>query len=151
MPYVPFFHYLPAIAKLETRVLTLPSSKNKFGLPMGEYAFLEFFCDECDCRRVFFNVIKSGISEPVAVISWGWETEKFYINWFGRNDKVAVKEMMGSRLNLWSKQSAIADSVLELFNSELLNNESYTLRVKKHYNLFRNVLKRMNEGNHKRM
>lgn len=143
MPYVPFFEYLPAIAQMETRVITLVSSINEFGLPAGEYAFVEAFCDECDCRRVFFNVIKKDVREPVAIITWGWESKQFYIKWFGGNDKDIIKEMMGSRLNMWSVQSDIAPKVLEMCRRLLLNDNAYTTRIKKHYDLFRNVLKKI--------
>ncbi|MDQ6814670.1 MAG: hypothetical protein M3040_13095 [Bacteroidota bacterium] len=143
MPYVPFYQYLPAIAQMETRVITLPSSKNEFGLPAGEYAFVELFCDECDCRRVFFNVINRDFTEPVAVITWGWESKQFYIKWFRSNDKDAIEQMMGSGLSMLSKQSAIAPKVLGMFNKVLLKDNAYTVRVKRHYDLFRNMLKKI--------
>ena len=142
MPYVPFYQYLPAIAQMETRVITLPSARNEFGLPAGEYAFVESFCDECDCRRVFFNVINRDFKEPVAVITWGWENKNFYIKWFGSDDEDAIREMMGSSLSMMSKQSAISLKVLEMFNKLLVTNNAYTSRVKKHYDLFRNALKK---------
>ena len=143
MPYVPFYQYLPVIAQKETRVITLPSAKNEFGLPEGEYAFVESFCDECDCRRVFFNVIKSDIKEPVAVISWGWESEQFYIKWFGSNDKDAIREMMGCSLATFQRQSDISSKVFNMFNRILFKDKAYTERVKKHYDLFRLVVKRI--------
>jgi hypothetical protein len=142
MPYVPFYQYCPAIAKMETRVITLLSSNNEFELPAGEYAFVESFCNECDCRRVFLLVANSGIREPIAVISWGWESKKFYKKWYGSNNKYIIKEMMGSNLNMASKQSSFAPRVLEMFNLVLLKDNAYTSRIKKHYELFRNVLKK---------
>ncbi len=142
MPYIPFFEYLPAIAQMETRVITLPSAKNEFGLPAGEYAFIESFCDECDCRRAFLLVAKSGIREPIAVLTWGWESEKFYKKWYRSNDNDIISEMMGSNLNMASKQSQFAPQVLEMFNRVLLKDDVYTSRIKKHYELFRNVLKK---------
>jgi len=91
MPYVPFYELLPTIAQMETRVITL-MSKNEFDLPAGEYAFIESYCDECDCRRVFFHVIRNGVKDPVSIISWGWETEQFYIKWYGVNDQEIIQE-----------------------------------------------------------
>ncbi len=145
MPYVPFYQYLPAVAEMETRVITLTTSVNEFGLPAGQYAFVESFCNECDCRRVFLNVINPNFKEPVAVITWGWETKQFYLKWFGSNDEDAIKEMMGSSLSIMSKQSAISLKVFNMCNHLLLKNNDYTLRVKKHYDLFRKELKK----NHK--
>lgn len=142
MPYVPFYQYLPAIARTETRVITLLSSNNEFELPAGEYAFVEMFCDECDCRRVFFTVMSKRSKEPVAVISWGWESKQFYIKWFGSYDEVAINEMMGSSLNTFSEQSPIAPKVLHMFNTLLLNDKTYISGIKKHYDLFRNELER---------
>jgi hypothetical protein len=141
MPYVPFFNYLPDVAAVETRVITLLSPFNEFHLPAGEYAFVEFFCDECNCRRAFFNVMKTGTREPVATITWGWGTEAFYIKWYGSNDRQVIQQMMGSSLNLFSRQSAYAKNILNLFNRVLLKDTLYTSRVKRHYNLFRKKLK----------
>ena len=70
MPYIPFEKYCSEIARMETRTITLLSDDNEFGLPSGTYGFVEMFCDECDCRRVFFLVVKEGIEKPVAVICY---------------------------------------------------------------------------------
>lgn len=142
MPYAPLFVYVPAIAEKETRVITLLSSANEFNLPKGEYAFVELFCDECDCRRAFFQVITQHTKGSVATISWGWETEQFYIKWYGENDKEAIKEMMGSSLAMLASQSAFAPNVLAMFNKLLLKDNNYTARVKAHYDLFRKALKK---------
>ena len=137
MPYIPLYEILPSVAITETRVITLMSSENEFHLPSGEYGFVESFCDECDCRRAFFLVIKTGIAEPVAVITWGWESRNFYIKWFGSNEKDTIDQMIGCSLNWASKQSQIANQVLEMFKKMLLNDAAYISRVKRHYELFR--------------
>jgi len=72
MPYVPFFEYCPETAEKETRCISLLLDNNEYELPTGNYYFTENFCDECDCRRVFFNVFDE--KKMVAVIYWGWET-----------------------------------------------------------------------------
>ena len=140
MPYIPFYELLPAIAKMETRVITLLSSSNEFDLPEGEYAFVELYCNECDCRRVFLSVMKEGVQEPVAIISWGWETEQFYIEWYGKYDSDIIKEMKGSTLLMTARQSVISKNVLRMFNHVLLNDSFYTSRIKKHYDFFRKEL-----------
>lgn len=142
MPYVPFYELLPAIAGVETRVITLMSSKNEFNLPVGEYAFVEAYCDECDCRRVFLNVIKKGIKEPVSIISWGWENEQFYTKWYGKYEKDVIEEMMGSALPMMSPQSVYSPKLLKMFDQLLLKDAVYTARIKKHYDLFRRELKK---------
>ena len=68
MPMVPFFTRFPEIAERETRSVFL---KNHEGLPDGEYAFLEHYCDEpgCDCERVIVNVVTpKRPTEPLAII-----------------------------------------------------------------------------------
>lgn len=142
MPYIPFYELLPAIAGMETRVITLMSSKNEFNLPAGEYAFVEAYCDECDCRRVFLNVIKKGIKEPVAIISWGWENEQFYTKWYGKYEKDIIDELMGSALPAMTRQSDYSPKLLKMFDQLLLKDTVYTARIKKHYDLFRRELKK---------
>ena len=52
--------------------------------------------------------------------------------------------MMGSKLNMGSKQSSLAPKALEMFNRVLLKDNAYTSRIKKHYELFRNVSEEKN-------
>jgi hypothetical protein len=56
MPMVPFYTEFPDLAAEETRYAIVRGHSR---LPDGEYAFLEFYCNEpgCDCRRVFINVV----------------------------------------------------------------------------------------------
>ncbi len=76
MPYIPLHNICPRIAEKETRVITIQQDDNEFHLPQGDYVFIELFCDECDCRRVFLHVfIKQKI---VATIAYGWEKLSFY-------------------------------------------------------------------------
>jgi hypothetical protein len=56
---IPFYSRLPELAAHETRgVVILPG---QLGVPVGHYAFVEFYCEEedCDCRRVLLQVWKS--------------------------------------------------------------------------------------------
>jgi len=144
MPYIQFFELLPVIAQKETRVITFLSSLNEFGLPEGEYAFLESYCDECDCRKVFLTVMKKGLPEPVAIIGWGWETEQFYVEWYGEYDADIINEMKGSTLVMMARQSAISEKVLLMFNQILLKDSGYLSRIKRHYDLFRTELNKRN-------
>jgi len=51
-------------------------------LPVGEYGFMEFYCDEpgCDCRRVIIRVLRpdTGWNKPWATINYGWGNLDFY-------------------------------------------------------------------------
>ena len=138
MGYVPFYSRLPKIAKRETRTVTI-LSKTPAGLPPGEYAFLECFCDEpgCDCRRVFFCVVSPYSQDALAVIAYGWEDRKFYARWFGSNDRRDLDDLRGPVLNLFSPQSKLAPAILEAFKQLLLPDTDYIDRVKQHYRLFR--------------
>jgi len=72
MAFAPFHEYSPEIAARETRSITVPPG-SPFGLPAGEYGFLEMYCNEpgCDCRRVLFYVIARDRPGVQAVIGWG--------------------------------------------------------------------------------
>jgi hypothetical protein len=138
MPYVPFHDHFPETAKRETRTITLlPSSK--LGMPAGEYAFLEMFCDEprCDCRRVFFCVVSSLCKDVEAVIAYGWENPNFYIKWMKDDDPYTIAELKGPILNLGSPQSRLAPDILTLVRNVLLKDAQYVERVKRHYRMFR--------------
>ena len=68
MPYEFLYNRFPEIAKRETRTITINDGL-KFGLPLGEYAFLGMFCNKsgCDCRRVFLYVVYSNRNQAEAV------------------------------------------------------------------------------------
>ena len=54
---------LPELAERETRSIMVQEN-NRYNVPAGDYGLLEMYCDEedCDCRRVFFNVLHSVLS-----------------------------------------------------------------------------------------
>ncbi|MFH1732946.1 MAG: hypothetical protein ABIF82_15020 [Planctomycetota bacterium] len=139
MPYQLFHDLFPEIAEPETRTLTVFGNRSKTGLPPGQYAFCEMFCNEraCDCRRVFFYVVASSRKGPEAVIAWGWESPEFYANWLHDDDPEMIAELIGPSLNLGSPQTELADSLLDLAHDVLLGDEAYVERVKRHYRLFR--------------
>lgn len=139
MPYVPFYEYFPEIAMRETRTLILPQASN--GLPTGEYAFVEMYCDEkgCDCRRVFLNVIYDR-KDCTAVIAYGWEDAQFYTEWMRDDSPEVIEELKGPSLNVTSPQSKHAPAVLELFKQALLTDLEYVERIKHHYKIFRDCV-----------
>jgi len=87
MSYAPFIEKFGELGWKETRSATV-FENNPYGLPADEYGLLESYCDEedCDCRRVFFNVAARKRDEIIAVVTYGWETEAFYRKWFGGSD-----------------------------------------------------------------
>jgi hypothetical protein len=87
MPFTFFHGEFPEIAACETRTISF-AAKSGFNLPVGDYSFLEMFCDEvnCDCRRVFFRVVSASRMKCEAIVSWGWESRAFYRKWSGQKD-----------------------------------------------------------------
>jgi len=136
MPFAPFCEKFPDIAEFETRAVTVPD--NGFA-PKGKYGFIELYCDEpdCDCRRVFLSVHSEKEQKIVAVVAFGWESEKFYANWMGSNNPEYIKDLKGPVLNMASPQSKFADNWLKFIAEVLLKDKQYVERLKKHYQLFR--------------
>lgn len=138
MPYVPFHQYFPRIAREETRSVTLLDGSG-FGLPAGEYGFVEMYCDDpgCDCRRVFLMVLSAERRSADAVIAWGWEPLDFYARWMGDDDSETIAELKGPSLNLGSPQSKYAPALVKLVGDVLLPDSAYVERIKRHYRMFR--------------
>jgi hypothetical protein len=136
MPYAPFSDKFPDIAENETRSLII---KDDIELPDDQYLFMESYCDEenCDCRRVFFNVFSANTKESLAVITYGWENRKYYINWMGDNDPNIIDSLVGLDLNLSSPQSKFAQALLKKIEHVIKNDANYVKRIKNHYKLFR--------------
>ena len=139
MPYIPFHEICPRIAEKETRVITLPQNDNEFNLPQGDYVFIELFCDECDCRRVFLQVILN--QKIVATIAYGWEKLSFYRNEFKGFKENEIKELKGPSIDSFQYQSDISNQILRMFNKILFSDKEYLSRIIKHYDQFKKTLK----------
>ncbi|MBN1372839.1 MAG: hypothetical protein JW987_12950 [Anaerolineaceae bacterium] len=136
MPYEPFYERFKEIAMRETRSITI---RNNPDLPDDEYGFLELYCNDenCDCQRVFFNVVSRKRGKDVAVIAYGWEDSEFYARWYRRNDPQLIQEMQGPILNPTSQQSELAPALLRLVCDTLLKDPAYIERLKRHYRMFK--------------
>ena len=142
MPYSAFYELFPEVAERETRSIILQKSKDadpKYINLNGEYSFIEAYCDEkdCDCRRVFFNVVSPTSKGPLAVVAYGWESKKYYSKWMGESDESVISTLFGASLNLASPQSSVAPQLLELVKDVLLNDTAYVERIKRHYKMYR--------------
>ena len=142
----PFHSLLPELAQREVRCVHLgaaPDGASESALPADEYAYLEFYCEDlnCDCRRVFLQVIAKGQPGKVfASISYGWEKESFYrkrMPW----DPDAAKGTVRGELDPLNEQSEFAEEFLDLFRRVVLD-QPYRLRLRRHYQLFRDELAR---------
>lgn len=138
MPYEPFHERFLEIAQEETRTII---AINDPDLPEGEYGLTEAYCNEsnCDCRRVFFNVVHWRTGKVLAVIAYGWESKRFYAKWFGQNDPRMIKEMQGPALNVGSPQSELAPALLEKVKY-VLKDKNYVNRLKRHYRMFKETV-----------
>jgi hypothetical protein len=143
---IAFHSVLPEVAQREVRCIHLepePGVPITSGLSAGEYAFLEFYCEDlnCDCRRVFIQVIARHRQDQVlASINYGWEKESFYrkgMPW----DPDAPRQVVQGSLDPMNAQSKHSEELLELFQQQVLD-EPYRLRLRRHYQLFRDELRR---------
>ena len=143
MLMVPFYTEFSDLAFEETRCVAVRGYR---GLPDGEYAFLEYYCDEpgCDCRRVFISVISQDMpGEILATINYGWESAEFYIEWMG--DDEDIEELKGPALAPRpALQTKLAPYLLKLFKETVLD-ESYANRLRRHYGMFKRAI----EGKHR--
>ena len=143
---IPFHSLLPEVAQREVRCVHLgPASApaSQPALPADEYVYLEYYCDDlqCDCRRVFLQVIaKDQPGKVFASISYGWEKESFYRKrtpW----DPDSARGTVRGELDPLNEQSEFAQDFLDLFQRVVLD-EPYRLRLRRHYQLFREELTR---------
>jgi len=141
-----FHSVLPEIAQREVRCVHLqavPGVTPSSGLSAGEYAFVEFYCEDlnCDCRRVFLQVIARHRQDKIlASINYGWEKESFYRKRMSY-DPDAPRQIVRGSLDPINQQSEHAEELLELFQRHVLD-EVYRLRLRRHHQLFRDELRR---------
>ncbi len=140
MPYESFYARFPEIAEKETRTITVI---NHEGIPKGNYGLIEMYCNEpaCDCRRVFFDVYDWKRGTSMAIIAYGWESEKFYTRWLGDNDPRMIHDLQGPVLNFGSPQSKYAPAFLALIEG-VLKDSRYVSRLKRHYRIFKDAVNR---------
>ncbi len=136
MSMVPFYTRFRDLAFKEMRSATVRGWPD---LPDGEYGFLELYCDEptCDCRRVIIDVITPASPKIWATINYGWESLEFYEQWI--RDKETARECYGAALDPLNPQTKYSDTLLRLFN-QILQDEAYVERLKRHYQLFKSDL-----------
>jgi len=136
MSYEPFFEHFRELASKETRSL---SGFNDPMLAGDEFGFIELYCNDenCDCRRVMFDVVSRNRQKSVAVIAYGWESAEFYAKWYRHNDPEIIRQMQGPILNPGSPQSPLAPALLAKVRDILLADPEYVARLQRHYRLFK--------------
>jgi len=151
MSFVQFSEYFPEVAARETRSITIPPG-SPLGLPPGDYAFLETYCDEphCDCRRVLFSVIARDRPGIQAIIGWGWEDVDFYARWMKSGNRAEAVSGKGPALNPLSPATELGPALVELVRNILLQDPEYVERIKRHYLMFRENMDRPKKSQRRR-
>ena len=141
MPYTAFQTYFPEIAEKETRCLQI---FNDPALAGDNFILLELFCDEpqCDCRRVMLNILSERRKASVGVINFGWESEKFYENWFGSYDKDIIYDLKGPSINIFSTTTEITDKIFKHVKNAL-QDKFFVNRIIQHYVIFREYIENL--------
>jgi hypothetical protein len=139
MPMTLFMARFPEVGPRETKSAEVMEPG---ALPVGEYGFFEFYCDEldCDCRRVTISVLRpeNGWSKIWATIGYGWESADFYRKWSGGSSDPIETQVPG--LDPLHPQTHYSVALLDLFRY-LLESPEYVDRLKQHYRMFRASVK----------
>ena len=138
---IPFYTRFPEVAPRETRCVHVLSPGGE--LPVGEYGFIEHYCDEhdCDCRRVLLQVTTPQAPRAaLATINFGWEPIEFYTRWM-HGDEVAGREIIDASLDPLHPQSPLADYLLDIFRRDLMTDAAYVARLARHCQMFKRDLR----------
>jgi hypothetical protein len=147
---IPFDYYCPEEAMRE--MLILHVTEAGLPLPVGEYGFVEFYCEEegCDCRRTLFRVVSpQHPGRALATINYGWESVEFYTRWM-HGDAEAGREIKDAALDPLNPNSELADALLESFRDFVKANPEFSERLKRHYKLFKKALRKSGQKGSKR-
>jgi len=142
---IPFHSVCPELAGREIRSVKVAASPQH---PAGEFAFVEFYCEDlnCDCRRVLFEVRpRAEPDRPVAYITYGWESPAFYERNSNAPPDIAREmtiETVNASLDPMNPQSALAPMILQVFRDIVATDPEYVARLKRHYTIFRDELRR---------
>ena len=148
MGMVAFLTRAGELAAQETRTVTTTAWP---GLPDGEYGFVENYCDDlrCDCRRVLINVIsRSAPTSILATINYGWESPEFYTKWL--HDAETARQAASATLEPFGQQTDLAPALLELFTKVVLQDVAYVERLKRHYQMFKDIIRQRRKLTQKR-
>ena len=137
MPY-PF---IPAGELLgpECQVRTVVLAADPY-LPSGAYTFLDTYCTDntCDCRKTIMQIFHE--KKLVSIVSFGWESPKFYLRWLhSTQDHELAEEMSGVSIDLSSPDIVSRQGILLLVNH--LMDKNWISRIKENYRLIRKTTK----------
>ena len=107
-----------------------------FYLPDGEYTFLDTYCTDnsCDCRKTIIQIFHD--EKLVSIVSYGWESPKFYLRWLGSTRDVGLaKEMSGVTIDPSSPDLVSPQGMLLLVKG--LMDAKWISMLKENYRLIR--------------
>lgn len=137
-----FFDKFPNLIGSEFRNIFAMEGMYKH-IPEGNYGFLELFCDRpnCDCRHAIIHIMTV---EPTfklwAVLRYGWESKKFYINWMG-DDSELSEYMPGAFIDkMLSPNDLAAQEFLSVFMNMIKNDKQYAKRIETHYKMYKDAI-----------
>ena len=133
----PFYTRFPELAARETRCAHVITRGGP--LPVGEYAFVEFYCDDpgCECRRALLEVTTPQAPQTaLAIINYGWESAAFYTRRL-HGDAEAGRQITEACLDPLHPQSRYADHLLDVFRNEFMTDPAYVARLARHYEMFK--------------
>ena len=141
MYYESFFSLFPEVAAEETKSITV-FGETSTPVPAGIYLLVESYCatPKCDCRRTFLNIFSESDPQLLAVISYGWENRRFYVKWFGIDDRETIADLKGPALASGQPQSELAPQLLKLVTTLVLSDPAYIARLRKHYQMFKSII-----------
>jgi superfamily II DNA or RNA helicase len=136
---VAFYRICPDI-DARTQVISL---RHHPLLPDGNYRLEDGFCTnpDCDCRTVYISVIAEKRSKVLATITFGWEPLEFYRRWMRPGKIEDLIQLRGPALMSGAPQTEFSQALLELV-APGLRERSYVSRLKRHYRLFKDALRR---------
>lgn len=136
MNYTPFDNILPKIG--QTQIRTLIFLEEHTGIAKGDYAFVPAYCmdPKCDCRRALVYVIEAEAQDPIAVISYGWESKAFYHAWAPHLGKAAIEWFKGPALDPFQPQGPQAEIWVAYFQ-KMLKDPEYARRCISLYTKFK--------------
>ncbi len=142
MRFLSFFEEFPELVEHEFRNITVLDDNNFCYIPPGNYALLECFCVDikCDCRKVMINVLSTNPTKSWSILNYGWESEKYYRTWWGKNHELYLP-MSGVSFHP-PTNDPLQNEFLALFKIILQKDPSYARRIGLHYTMFKEKIQR---------
>jgi hypothetical protein len=135
------YQFIPAGELLgpecQVRTITLANDPH---LPSGEYTFIDTYCTDntCDCRKTIIQIFHD--EKLVSIVSYGWESPKFYLRWLGSTRDVELaKEMSGVTIDPSSPDLVSPQGILLLVKH--LMDPKWISMLKENYRLIRKITK----------